>query len=140
MKAINGENLRCKVLSQFIYFILVLLCCSSLSAKTFVEEHDGDNTIQGLKYINDKAVEFINAYNQIHHTNWQSLGADPRTLVYKCDAPIQAKWITDVADVIAVNHEVYHIAISCNKTVSDIAETRQWVIEIPTTRPKESLN
>lgn len=128
--------------NKFISCILSLLLfgCSNLSAQTFVEEHIGDNTIQGLKYINDKAIEFINDYNQVHHTKWQSLEPNSRTIVYKCSVPMQAKWTTKVSDVIGVDHEVYYISISCHKTVSNIEEAKQWTIEIPTTRPKDSSN
>lgn len=128
--------------NQFIFFIfsLLMLGCKGLPAKTFVEKHVGDDTIQGLKYINDQAIEFINTYNQTHHTNWQSLEPDPKTIVYKCSVPMQAKWITAVSDVIGIDHDVYYIAVSCNKTVSNIEEAKQWVIEVPTTRPKQSSN
>lgn len=124
------------LLIAFILFSLVT-GCTNASAQTFVEKDHGDDIRQGLKYVNEQAIEFIKAHNLQYQTNFRSLQPDPRIMVYKCLVPMHTKWVKDVPDTIGVNHNIWYLQVSCSKTTAENIEDKQWTIDIPTTRPKE---
>lgn len=110
------------------------------NVRTYVQEHLGNETDQGLKYVNDKAVELINAYNQQNHTHWKSLEPDARNWAEKCTVPLTAKWLDPSKDeeysMINYLPNMWYVKVSCSKTVkSEIYPSgTNWNIIVPTTR------
>lgn len=129
----------CSKLSIVFIWLSLLVGCTNASAQTDVQKDFGDDVRQGLKYVNDQANIFLNTYNEKHKTNWISLEPDLRIMVYKCLTDMQVTWISNVPDIIGANHDVWYLQVSCSKTTAKNVQDKQWTINIPTTRPKQSL-
>lgn len=108
--------------------------------KTFVQEDLGNKTDQGLKYVNDRAIELIHAYNQQNHTNWESLEPDARIGIEKCAVPMIATWLDPSKEEPYKNEyyspNLWYVKVTCSKTIAykDYPNGRNWDIIIPTTR------
>lgn len=76
----------------FIYSLFLILLPQGCVKKTFVQKDLGNDEIQGLKYINDSAKNFITSYNEEYSTNWISLEPDWRIIVHKCTVPFKVSW------------------------------------------------
>lgn len=82
---------------------------------SYIEQDYGNDKIEGLAYINNKAKEFISEYNQKHHTNWQSLKPSAKRIDAKCAVPLKAKWEKVILSHGNIPHK-YVIAVYCEKT------------------------
>lgn len=106
-------------MKNFIQIIMVLLLSSVISllahATSFVENDFGNDKIEGLAYINIKAKQFINEYNQQNHTNWQSLEPNAKILVPKCVVELKVKLSNNIlGNVNSPNKD--DITVFCEKT------------------------
>ncbi|MWP63170.1 hypothetical protein [Gilliamella sp. Pas-s25] len=119
------------------FFISLITNYAHSHVLTDVQKHYGDEQIHGLKYINDKAIEVIEAYNKGHNTHWESLEPDLRIIVARCLVPLKAKWAEydPHKKLWNIPSEYWYVSVSCDKTVSDIPERKTWDIYVPTTRP-----
>lgn len=125
----------------FFFFSLITNYAYS-DIQTDVQKDYGDERSHGLKHINDKAIEVIEAYNKEHNTHWMSLEPDPRIMVSRCLLPLKAKWAEydpyeKLMNIPPANPDNWYVSVSCDETVSDNPEMKTWDIYVPTTRPKE---
>lgn len=95
----------------------------------------GNDEIQGLKYINDSAKNFITSYNEEYSTNWISLEPDWRIIVHKCTVPFKVSWSFAPDYASPKEQEFLYIKITCEQTVPNIANKKHWDILVPTNRP-----
>lgn len=132
----------------FYNIIIIFFCVCLMSnyaysqVQTDVQKDYGNEYYHGLKYINDKAIEIIEAYNKKHNTHWMSLEPDLRIFVDRCLVPLEAQWAEydpyeKLMNIPPVNPDNWYVSVTCNETVSDIPEMKTWDIYVPTTRPKE---
>jgi hypothetical protein len=119
------------------FFISLITNYAHSHVLTDVQKHYGNEQIHGLKYINDKAIEVLEAYNKEHNTYWDSLEPDLRIIVDRCLVPLKAKWAEydPHKKLWDIPSGYWHVSVSCDKTVSDIPEMESWDIYVPTTRP-----
>lgn len=116
--------------------LIIALCCFSDSVyaqQTFVQQDLGNNKRQGLKYIYDKAIEFMRQYNQEHQTHWKVMEPNAKTAVLKCAEPMLAKWgiVFVKGNKLNISIERYPIFIICNKDIAG----KSLTVHVPTTRP-----
>ncbi|OCG20920.1 hypothetical protein A9G11_09500 [Gilliamella sp. wkB108] len=118
-------------MKNFIRIIMVLLLSLTLlpfaQAQTFVKQDYGNDNIEGLAYINNKAKQFINQYNQQHHTNWQSLEPSAKVIVPKCAVPLKAKWEKVILGDDHIPHK-YVIAVYCEKMRDP--KQKKWSVRV----------
>lgn len=114
-----------------IIFILTIsnTACSqnNLNEKDNVESSPID-----LKYVNDEAKKIVENYNVENGTNWKSLDADLRVLVYKCTTPLKAKWSTAPDYYAPIDKEYLYIKVTCDKS---IYKDKSWDVLVTTNRP-----
>lgn len=122
---------------KFFNFVLsiIALCClfnSTYAQQTFIQQDLGNNKRQGLKYIHDKAIEFMRQYNQAHQTRWEAMEPNAKTAVFTCAEPMTAKWgaVFFEGNKANISVERYSIFVICKKDVTGKA----WAVHVPTTR------
>ena len=117
--------------------LLIVFSPCGHANKTYVETHYGDETMHGLKYINDIADAFIKDFNEKNRSEWRSLQPDPRIMVYKCVVPLKASWKSAHTKGFASPEEpnYWFIKVSCDKTVSTHEGNETWDILVATDRP-----
>ncbi|QIQ20890.1 hypothetical protein [Zophobihabitans entericus] len=117
------------------YFPLVILLFPlylTASQPTYSQMDEGNETIHGLKFINEKAVQFMDQYNLKNNTSWVTSEPNAKIVVPKCTVPLQAKWFRLAGHPV---NRFWYIQISCDKTVDE--NYKDWQVKIPTTRPTQ---
>lgn len=121
----------------FIAFVTVSIGCTE---KTLVQKDIGGEDIQGLKYINDAAISFMDEYNKKNNTKWQTLEPDYRSVLPRCITPLKTVWApAEDGNRFFPQSEIDHwfIRVLCEKSVSRYDDGK-WDILIQTTRPDNS--
>lgn len=124
---------------RFYILIIAILCFPFFvnAQQTFVQKDMGDDRRQGLKFINDQAVEFVNHYNQEHQTHWKSLEPNAKILLSKCVLPMTSEWSNRFVDGYKpkIGLERIYVLVKCEKDVNG----KSWKVEIPTTIPNRII-
>ncbi|XKM14433.1 hypothetical protein RCS94_04470 [Orbaceae bacterium ac157xtp] len=126
-------GLTCFILSCFV------IAPNHTRELTFIEKDYNRDDVQGLKDVNDKAIEFINEYNKTHSTYWKSLEPDARILVSRCVVPLQAQWAKNEPPRYHLDNSIFFIKIICSKTTDKSKGGNQWTIYVRTTKPRTGV-
>lgn len=103
----------------------------ALAQETSVDKHFGNKVIQGLKYVDNSVVKFLDIYNKKHKTHWKSLQPDPRVIVYRCNSPMKTVWKSKINNL---GQNIFYVKVTCNKTIQGYSVKDKWTIYVPTTR------
>jgi len=122
-----------KKILQIITLIIIFQSSFSyaIAQETLVDKHLGNKIIQGLKYVDDSVVKFLDIYNKKYKTHWKSLQPDPRIIVYKCNLPMKAVWESKVNNL---DQKIFYVKVTCDQTVQGVSFKDTWTIYVPTTR------
>ncbi len=77
--------------------------------------------------IDNKATEFIAAYNQKHHTNLHTLEANRKFYASNCLLPLKVKWHKLHLGLKNLPHK-YVLSISCQKSID--SDHRKWDVYV----------
>lgn len=77
--------------------------------------------------IDNKATEFIAAYNQEHHTNLHTLEANRKFYASNCLLPLKVKWHKLHLGLKNLPHK-YVLSISCQKSID--SDHRKWDVYV----------
>lgn len=114
-------------MKKFIQCFLIFLTMNAIAKPTFVEQHKGNQKIQGLSDVNQIAKSYMQEFNQKHGGKWQSLEPNAKILQPKCNKPLTASWDR-------LPHDKYwQIKVSCHQTINK--NLAKWDILVPTNRP-----
>ncbi|MDI2113279.1 hypothetical protein [Commensalibacter nepenthis] len=114
--------------------IMVMILASAVTFPVVAQSDMHSHMVSSeLRYIQDKANEFLNHYNQVHHTDWQALALNPKMMVSQCDGSISAAWGSKFMSGYksTIDVERYSIIVTCKKDSRNVA----WSVDVPTTRP-----
>ncbi|CAI3927660.1 unnamed protein product [Commensalibacter communis] len=118
-----------QILSAFL-----LLCENAILYPAFAQSDKNTYmTDDKLKFVQDKANDFLKRYNQEYHTSWEALALNPKISIPQCAGAMSAKWGNRFmnGDKITIDVERYVILVTCAKDQSGSS----WTVDVPTTRP-----
>ncbi len=86
------------------------------------------NVREEFLYINNKATEFITAYNKAHHTNLHTVEVNGKDYLPRCLVPLKAGWKKAEVHGGKIPFR-YVISISCEKSKDD-RYRKKWDIDV----------